>query len=255
MKIEKLNLEYKNGHVGALIVRPADTLPTTVAVFTHGYTSHKGSLLNWVMRLSELNIASLVFDLPGHYLGTFSEIDSFDDFVKVGPSLFESGLKGLLKCIGKEAQDVNLILGGHSLGALMAIKASELPFLNTCLKQSLICVGFGLPPEGVTHVFSTPFYKSTLDARSQLVSPHLGPDVILPWIKEQKKGLKISGKSIFLLTGEDDVVVGKNGTEELERVLKKNGNEVILLKPNKLAHHVPENAAPHIKKLVKDYGL
>ena len=255
MKIKKLNLAYDGGEVGALMTWLKDAKPSVVAVFTHGYTSHKGSLLSWSMRLSELGVASLIFDLPGHYLGTFSEIGSFQSFTEECPKLFLAGYKELKSELGFLDKEVALVLGGHSLGALMSLKASENPELNQCREQSLFCVGFGLPPEGVTHVFDTPFYKATLDARSQLVSPELPPEVIFPWIKEQKKTLDVKGRRVFLLTGEDDVVVGEKGTEELAKILESHGNSVVLEKPGRLAHHVPENAAPHLKKMFRDYKI
>ena len=119
----------------------------------------------------------------------------------------------------------------------------------------MVAVGFGLPPQGVTHIFNTPFYKSTLAVRAQLVSEAINPDNTFPWIKEEKEALNLTHKSIYLLTGEDDVVVGKDGTERLKDQLLALGNDVVLEKPSKLAHHVPENAAPHIKKWLKDQGF
>ena len=105
------------------------------------------------------------------------------------------------------------------------------------------------------NVFDTPFYKSTLAVRAQLVSDAINPDNIFPWIKEEKEALSLTHKSIYLLTGEDDVVVGKDGTERLKDQLEAQGNVVVLEKPAKLAHHLPENAAPHIKKWLKDQGF
>jgi len=50
------------------------------------------------------------------------------------------------------------------------------------------------------------------------------------------------------------VVVGEDGMERFATYLESLGNIVSMEKPKKLAHHVPENAAPHIKKFFKDEG-
>ena len=50
------------------------------ALFSHGYTSHKGDCLNWATRLVEAGVPCMIFDQPGHYLGSFHEIASFEDF-------------------------------------------------------------------------------------------------------------------------------------------------------------------------------
>lgn len=203
----------------------------------------------------------MLFDLPGHYLGGFTEVSNFNDFRDNAPLMFEDGLELLLEILQVtlghkiEAEETNLILGGHSLGALLSLKACELDCFSGFKRNQVVAVGFGLPPQGVTHIFDTPFYKSTLAVRAQLVSQAINPDVIFPWIKEEKENLSLTHKYVYLLTGEDDVVVGKDGTERLRDQLASLGNEVVLEKPAKLAHHLPENAAPHIKKWLKDQGF
>jgi alpha-beta hydrolase superfamily lysophospholipase len=232
-----------------------------LSVFTHGFTSHKGSIFNWSLRLAEEGIPSLLFDLPGHYLGGFTEVSSLEAFQRNATLMFESGLKILEDLLLDELglhsdhNSTKFILGGHSLGALLSLKACNSPAFQNFKQTQVIAVGFGLPPEGVTHIFNTPFYKSTLAVRAQLVSEAIGPDKIFPWIKEEKESLNLTGQDIYLLTGEDDVVVGKDGTERLKAQLEGLGNNVVLEKPAKLAHHVPENAAPHIKKWLKDQGF
>jgi alpha-beta hydrolase superfamily lysophospholipase len=224
--ISKMHLNYqeadKQRQVEGFLFLPENFECQSLGLFTHGYTSHKVSILSWCNRLAESGMACALFDLPGHYLGTFNEIDSFEAFKEIAPQLFVKAAKKLSEAIlvkqpQQEMNDWTLVLGGHSLGALLALKASTLPELNNYFNQHLMCVGFGLPPRGMTHVFESPFYKATLEIREQLVSPALKPSVILPWIKEQKEQLKLENKSIFLLTGDDDVVVGKEGTELLAK--------------------------------------
>lgn len=228
----------------------------TVSIFTHGFTSHKGSLLNWSLRLAEEGVAGILFDLPGHYLGCFTELKSFESFTRNCTQLFPNAFKALKhKVPSIDETETKLILGGHSLGALLSLKAIEDPSFKSFHSLQAICVGLGFPPKGVTHIFDTPFYKSTLLIRGQLVSPSIHPDKMFPWIKEEKENLKVSNQNIFLLTGEDDFVVGKDGAERLKEKLEDLGNHVDLEKPAKLAHHLPENAAPHIKKWLKDKGL
>lgn len=226
------------------------------AIFTHGYTSHKGSILNWAARLAEEGVPSYLFDVPGHYLGNYSEVDDFEAFKREAPNLFSLALQDLNSFFPEHSKDdLKVILGGHSMGALLSLKAAETEFFQLNKPDLIICVGFGLPPKGITHVFDTPFYKSTLILRGQLVCPTLSPEVVFPWIKEEKENLKVSGLKIHLLSGEDDMVVGKNGTESLMEILERNHNQVTIEKPPRLAHHLPEQAAPHIKKYLKDLGF
>jgi hypothetical protein len=48
------------------------------------------------------------------------------------------------------------------------------------------------------------------------------------------------------------MVVGKDGTQRLAQQMIDQGNEVVLEMPQKLPHHLPEGAAPHIKKFLKE---
>ncbi|MBH46575.1 MAG: hypothetical protein CME71_00220 [Halobacteriovorax sp.] len=222
-----------------------------IALLCHGYTSHKGSLLAWATRLAEEKIPTMIFDVPGHYLGNFSEVDNFSDFKSSAHELFQEAYEQALLELNFAPERV--ILGGHSLGALLALKALDLSCFSR-LQKIAIGVGLGMPPQGVVHIFDTPFYKSTLKLREGLVSPALKPDNVFPWIKEEKENLAISQKRIHLISGEDDMVVGEDGMERFAKHLEKYGNDVSIEKPKRLAHHVPENAAPHIKKFLKDQG-
>lgn len=267
MKIQliKDTLDFEDQETNALVFLPdpSKDLASTFAIFTHGYTSHKGSILNWSIRLAEEGVPSVIFDLPGHYLGNYSEVASFESFKERAPYLFLGAYHLLTSTIEHErplsahlcdSDAHTLVLGGHSLGSLLALKASELDAFEFH-KLHLLAIGFGLPPEGVTHIFDTPFYKSTLAIREQLVSPAIAPDLIFPWIKHEKEVMKLPGKQIHFICGEDDMVVGSDGAERLAKSLADSGAQVTVQKPAKMPHHMPEMAAPHIKKHLKDLGL
>ena len=267
MKIQliKETLAFEDEQTNALVFLPdpSKDLASSMAIFTHGYTSHKGSILNWAIRLAEEGAPSVIFDLPGHYLGNYSEVSSFEAFQEYAPHLFVGAMNLLRSTIEDErplsahlteTDNHTLILGGHSLGALLALKASTLDAFEFH-QLHLLAVGFGLPPEGVTHIFDTPFYKSTLAIREQLVAPAIAPDRIFPWIKEEKEVLQLPGKQIHFICGDDDMVVGKDGAERLAASLEATGARVSVQRPTKMPHHMPEMAAPHIKKHLKDIGL
>ncbi len=253
IKVHKVNLTWSGRLLtptNALFLVP-EQASSTLALLCHGYTSSKFSILSWASRLAEEKIPTLIFDIPGHYLGNFSEVESFDEFKSSAHELFSEAYESALEVL--EDKPNRLILGGHSLGALLALKALDENIFSTMDKIGL-GVGLGMAPKDVVHIFDTPFYKSTLKLREQLVSPELKPDNVFPWIKEEKENLNITRQRIHLITGEDDMVVGEDGMERFANYLEELGNEVTMEKPKKLAHHVPENAAPHVKKFLKDEG-
>lgn len=231
-----------------------------LSLLTHGYTSDKTSILNWAVRLAEENVASLLFDLPGHYQGSFNEVESFEDFKNHSPSLFIEAYHLLDKVLKENHYQFNrqtqIVIAGHSLGGFLALKSLEIP--DNPITQhpcTTICVGLGMAPKDKVHLFDTPFYKSTLKLRSFLVSPAIAPEFIFPWIKEEKKNFAATHKKIHLITGEDDMVVGKSGTEELAELLSNLNNDVTFERPRKLPHHQPDMAAAHIKKYLKDQNI
>ncbi|PIK16726.1 alpha/beta fold hydrolase [Halobacteriovorax sp. JY17] len=256
IKITKSKITYLDQELNAMIFLPDEnTRPAkALAIFTHGYTSHKSSILSWATRLAEEGIPAMIFDQPGHYLGTFSEVESFEQYKKHAPELFKQAYEKLKDIsTNKDYKNLRVILGGHSLGALLSLLALESDdFIG--LDTMSLCVGLGMPPKGVTHIFDTPFYKSTLNVRRQLVSPAISPDVIFPWIKERKEQLELEGKRVHFITGADDAVVGKDGTQIMVDYLSER-NQVSYDRPTKLPHHMPEMAAPHIKKFLKDEGI
>ncbi|MGB0453105.1 MAG: hypothetical protein ACPGJV_05265 [Bacteriovoracaceae bacterium] len=261
-KIQKTYLELNDWKTEAFLILPSEELLDEVSslpsvyLWAHGYTSHKGALLNWAIRLAEEGRPSLVLDLPGHYLGSFNEVTDFDAFKQNAHKMFVKAKENLSSALDEkiDSETTTWVLGGHSLGGLLSLKALELQEFQE-LKTRSLAVGLGMPPKGKLHIFDTPFYKSTLLVREQLVSPALDSQSVFSWIKEEKNTLKLSNQKVSLICGEDDTVVGKEGADLLKELLESQGNEVILEKPRKLPHHQPELAAAHIKKHIKDLGL
>jgi len=255
---------HRHWNSNAFIFLPDEaTAPKpTFGVFTHGYTSHKDSILTWPTRLAEEGIASVIFDLPGHYLGSFNDVDNFEEFKLHSHELQGVAFKLLQRYFSQKfasydhffkSPETMVIIAGHSLGGLLSLLAAKdenfAPF-----ERLIVGVGLGMAPENSVHLFDTPFYKSTLTIRSQLVSPALSPENVFPWIKEIKNNIKMSDEKIFLLVGEDDLVVPRNGGEHLKKHLEAMGNTCDLETPRNLPHHVPELAASHIKSYLKKIG-
>jgi len=251
MKVLKEYLSYADQKTNALLFLPDSDIETkkTVALFTHGYTADKSSIINWPIRLAEMGMPCVLFDLPGHYLGNFSEVLDFNFFKEHAHELFARALT-LLSTYSID----EVVLGGHSLGAMLALKALNLPEFQE-VKTRAIGVGIGMAPKDVVHLFDTPFYKTTLNLREQLVSPELNSGNVFPWIKEEKEHVNLSGKIIHLITGLDDLVVGEDGTERFKSLLESQGNIVTMERPTKLPHHEPQLAASHVKKYLKKEGL
>lgn len=248
--------------VNALAFIPAMKTDTPVkkewALFTHGYTSHKGDCLNWATRLVEADVPCLIFDQPGHYLGSFNEVDNLEDFKAHVHELFREGyvrLGALLETNlgpGNYPRPENLILAGHSLGAYTAIKALEIPEFQS-LKRLAIGIGCGIGQRQAIHIFETAFYEKTLAVRRQLVSPTLDSKEVFGWLKDAKENISVSNERIHLITGEDDVVVGPGGMEAFVKVLEANGNSVTSDKPKRLPHHEPGAATAHMYSFLKTH--
>ncbi|MGE3611738.1 MAG: alpha/beta hydrolase [Bacteriovoracaceae bacterium] len=226
------------------------------AIFTHGYTSHKGDCLNWATRLVESGVPVIIFDQPGHYLGSFSEVHSLEDFKSHVHEIFGEAflrLADLLEAnLGHRPTCTSIILGGHSLGAFTSIRALELPQFKN-LSRLAVGIGVGIGQRQATHIFETAFYEKTLSIRRQLVSPALDAKQVFAWLKHEKENMTLSGERIHLITGEDDIVVGAGGLEAFIKVLSENGNSVTWDKPKKLPHHEPGLASPHLYAFLKDH--
>jgi hypothetical protein len=143
-----------------------------------------------------------------------------------------------------------LVFAGHSLGALLALKALELEYFKDFNKLA-IGVGYGIGQHKTTHLFESSFYQKTLNIRRQLVSSNLDSDDVFQWIKEEKLKQNVSGKRIHLITGQDDVVVGAGGMEALAFDLEAKGNTVTKQEPKKLSHHEPSMAASYVYNFLK----
>jgi len=248
--IKKGIISYGNWKTNAMCFVPQEGKKDIMGIFTHGYTSHKGSILTWPDRLAENGMSCIVFDVPGHYLGGFNEVDDFSIFKNKSHHLFSKAWD-LFKDNLKFENRPKLVLGGHSLGALLAVKALDLDEFDK-LEKYAIAVGLGLPAKRGVHLFETGFFEKTMNIRRQLVSPELSPENLLPWIKKEKRGLKTKDKTIFLLIGEDDLIVSLDEAKELAELLKKNKNRVIFKPVKNLPHHQPDIAAFYIKSILQE---
>ena len=257
VKLVKHTLSNKYFSFDAIIMLPSKADHSSIkkdwGLFTHGYTASKNDCLSWAQRLAEAGAPAIFFDLPGHYLGSFKEVESFEEFKDHSHECFITAfesLKSTLEEQGYTSQCERVIFGGHSLGALLTLKAIELEYFEEYEKIA-IGVGLGVSQHKEVHLFETDFYQKTLDVRRQLVSPAIDSDLVFPWIKEEKLRLKTKNKRVHLITGLDDVVVGPGGMETLEFNLKENGNNVTTAQPRKLPHHDPTLAASHINSFLK----
>lgn len=245
MKILKRTLPYQDQSIHALVFLPAGEVKYW-SLMTHGYTSHKASILNWASRLLESSHAVVLFDLPGHYLGCYSEVVDLDHFFEKGPELFLNAFQLLKEESDSTPKQIFTI--GHSLGALFSIKALNIPELSSA---SNISVGLGLLPEGDSHFFLSPIFKKTLDVRAQLISPALEPEKVFEKIQIEKKNINVTGKTIHLIAGKDDVVLkGETGIKNINEILIEKGNNVSMNIATKLPHHQPELAAAHINSYI-----
>jgi hypothetical protein len=248
--LQRTSLTLPWCEVNAFTLIPTENIKPQWAIFTHGYTANKNDCLNWAVRLAESGVPVLIYDQPGHYLGSFNDVTSLDEFKNHFHELMYEGFKKLSELVLTPCE--GLILGGHSLGAMSALKAMELPAFKDQDKIAIL-VGMGLNLTAETHIFDTTFYQKTLSIRKQLVSPVISPEVIFPWIRDQKKDIKITGQRIHLIVGADDVVVGKGGMDYFKNILETLGNTVTSYEPGKMAHHEPQNASPHVYAFLKSH--
>lgn len=247
-QVQPIELSTGSFKVNALRFIPKNPSNQFKAIFTHGYTASKSSILTWGSRFAGTNFETIIFDLPGHYLGSFNEVNDFEEFKTKTPDLFVSAFE-----LFKETPET-LILGGHSLGALMSLKALENNFTNTNTLN--LCVGLGLGPQDSIHAFDSDFYKKTFAFREQLTSPAIRGETILPWIRDKKSDLSITDKTIHFITGKDDVVVAQDGTERMAEELRSKGNTVTINRPNRMSHHQPDLAGPHLMAYLREnYNL
>lgn len=256
VKIKFKTLENEHFTFNAAVFLPeAGEAKNIRALFTHGYTASKSDNVSWAQRLSEAGIPCAIFDLPGHYLGSINKVDSFESFTENSHNGFETAAAFLQDELGTASAPDKYILGGHSLGALLSVKALELPMFEEC-ESMAIGVGLGIGQHKTAHIFESSFYQKTLNIRRQLVAPELDSDNVFPWINEEKKNISVAGKRVHLITGSDDVVVGEGGMKAFQEALEANGNNVSSNEPKRLPHHEPSMASTHIFHfLKKELGL
>jgi len=245
--------------VNALVFLPGEDkeMKDVWAIFTHGFTSHKGDCLNWASRLVESGVPCVIFDQPGHYLGSFHEVKSLDDFKNHSHKLFYEAYLRLKDFLSMHRSHElknpkQLVLGGHSLGAYSAFRALELEEFRDISKIG-VGVGIGIGQRQATHIFETAFYEKTLSIRRQLVSPALDSKEIFSWLKNEKEKMTLSHQRLHLITGEDDVVVGAGGMEAFIKVLEEHQNIVTFEKPKRLPHHEPGLATAHLYSFLKNH--
>lgn len=133
----------------------------------------------------------------------------------------------------------------------MAFRASNLLEL-AAFDKILVGMGFGMSATDGKHIFQSRFYRKTLLQREQLVSPCLRADAIFEWINLEKENIHISAQRVHLITGEDDVVVGHNGTERLRDRLQGFGIPTSMVRPKRLPHHRPDEGAVHVYSELRD---
>jgi hypothetical protein len=223
----------------------------TLAIATHGYTSSVHSILNWGQKMAELGTPALLFNLPGHYLGGHFDISSFATFSQHAEEYFLLALQSLKNALKAPSHTkIAPLFLGHSLGALLALKAQARSDFQA-QEGACVAVGFGKGAIEGKHLFQTPLFFHTLAFRRQLVAPELAPEVMFDWIAEEKEKIKLRGRLIFLLSGLDDAVIGKTGPEVLAADLHEKGNDIYLLRPQRLPHDSPEAAAPYLKDIIR----
>lgn len=256
IKIKPVLLSNKYFTFNALVFLPsldndAPVIKNDWCVFTHGYTASKSDCLSWATRVSEAGSPAIIFDEPGHFLGGFHEVNSFEDFKEHAHENFITAFEKLEEMMQDHSLSVceTVVLGGHSLGAMLSLKALGLDYFND-KKLLAITVGIGIWQHKSVHLFETSFYEKTLNVRKQLVSSNLDPDDVFPWINEEKLKLNLTNKRIHMITGLDDVVVGPGGMEAMAERLR-DGNNVSTHEPKKLPHHEPSGAATHIYTFLK----
>lgn len=254
----ELSLPWFQVNALAFIPSLDEKIRSERAFFTHGYTSHKGDCLNWATRMVEAGVPCMIFDQPGHFLGSFHDLNSWEDFKAHAHEIFAEAAARLDLLLdqhlgaGQFPAMTSVILGGHSLGAYTSIKALELPYFQN-VKRVAVGVGIGIGQHQATHLFETAFYSKTLNIRRQLVSPQLDSKDVFGWLKTEKTNMTLSGERIHLITGEDDVVVGGGGLDMFVNVLETNGNAVTFEKPKRLPHHEPGAASPYLFSFLKNH--
>ena len=103
--LNKTTLELDEWRVNAIAFVPESSslVQNALAVFTHGITAHKEDVLTWSTRLAEMGMASIIFDLPGHYLGSFNEVHDLEQFKNKVHQFFHIAYEQLIAQLGNFA--------------------------------------------------------------------------------------------------------------------------------------------------------
>lgn len=230
MNIFKTYLTVNSLRVSAMVYKSHS--PFT-CIFTHGFTTSKQDLTSWLMKCAELKISCCIFDLPNHLLGESTPVSS-DIFKEESHLLFHEAEK-LFPSTQK------FVYGGFSLGSLFAIEAS--------LKKSpaaLILAGFGFDDNYKEHIYESQAFSFLLQFRSKLIV-NLDSKDLFRWVQKKKETMILQHQEIILISGEDDLVVGKQGMENLSMFLGETNNYTII-KPPYLGHHFPDKISSFLER-------
>lgn len=233
MNIFKTYLNVNSLKVSAMVYKSHS--PFT-CIFTHGFTTSKQDLTSWLMKCVEMQISCCIFDLPNHLLGESSEV-SADIFKKESHLLFFEAAK-LFPLTEK------FIYGGFSLGSLFAIEASLIK-----KPAAIVLAGFGFDYHYKQHIYESQAFSFLLKFRSKLIT-NLDSKDLFQWVQQKKEEMIITDQNIILISGEDDLVVGKQGMENLMQHLG-NTNHYTMIKPPYLGHHFPDKVSSFLERPLK----
>jgi len=246
--IERQILDLNHFAVNSLLFIPKPEIKINCyAIFTHGYTGHKGDILTWGQRLADCGITVLLFDLPGHFLGSFNDVPSFTDFKVNAYKLFDKAITYF-----NIQQNDKLIIGGHSLGAFLALQSLNYNCFNQ-YQTICICVGLGIQQQAKSLSEHNSIFHNMLKERSNLISKNLAPQKMFTWFYDRINSLSIYNQKIFLISGTNDFLIQENHISNLQNTLSIN-NQVTVIRPDNLPHHCPDRAVIHIRKLLKTIG-
>jgi alpha-beta hydrolase superfamily lysophospholipase len=248
--VKRKEISSHNWKLPCLTFCPAEAEVKALAVFSHGFTSHFADLLNWASRLSEISVATTIFGLPGHKLGSDSEVQSLDDFEQYVPKTYCKATESLREELPKIEPGTKLFVGGHSLGALLGLMSLEEEDFQDYELRGL-AVGLGLLKENQRSLLSSPLFKQNMSIRNQLVSKALQSESMLPWLSKVKNNIKTQNRDIHLITGKNDIIMSSDSMLNMKRKLEEKGNRTSYEIPDNLPHHQPELASATIKKYVK----
>lgn len=258
LEIEHFQLVYKNLNVNALWAKPKSSNKhlnlENLCIFTHGYTSHKASILSWLQKLSQNGYHAIIFDLPGHFLGGLKKEVNFNDFTTQSHMLFESAVKYAQSNFQNDHLK-SIVIGGHSIGGYFSLMASNLEIFKK-FQTYVYCVGLGVGEKGKISVMQQSLFKPTLDFRAELISKDIHPDAIFPWLSNVKRELSLQNQNYTLITGKNDIICPPQNIQNLTDSLYQNSqdNKNLNIKQHieqNLPHDKPEMISSFITRQIK----